>query len=58
MVEAVENPGEERVHLEEGTFLAELVQLGISVEQASRDELVDYAHCEWRKDGKKDIVEG
>lgn len=34
MIETVEYPGPKRVHLEENTFLAKLVELRIAVEKA------------------------
>ncbi len=58
VIEAVENPGEKGVHLEEDTFLAELVELGVAVEEAGGDELVEDAHDERGKDGEKDVVKG
>lgn len=57
VVEAVEHPGEEGVHLEKDAFLAELVELRVSIEEAGRDELVEDAHHEGGKDGKEDVVE-
>jgi hypothetical protein len=56
MVEAIKNPGEERMHLEKDTFLSELIKLGISIEEAGRDELIKDSHDKWRKDGKEDVV--
>lgn len=58
MVEAVEDPGEEGVHLEEDALLAELVELGVAVEKAGGDELVEDAHDQWWEDGEEDVVEG
>ena len=46
------------MHFEESALLAELVELGIAVEKAGRDELVEDAHDERGKDGEEDIVEG
>ena len=57
MIEAIRDPGPERVHLEEDALLAELVQLRVAVEEAGGDKLVKDAHDEGRKDGKKDVVE-
>ncbi len=34
MVEAIRDPGEEGVHLEEGILLSELVKLWVSIQQA------------------------
>jgi hypothetical protein len=45
------------VHFEEGILLSELVQLRISVQQASRDELIEDTHHKWWKDGEEDVVE-
>ena len=58
MVEAVEDPGEERMHLEEDTLLAQAVELGIAVEKAGGDELVKNSHYERGEDSEEDIVEG
>ena len=58
MVEAVENPGEEGVHLEEDTFLAELVELGVAVKEAGGDELVEDAQDKGGEDGEENVVEG
>ena len=45
MIEAIEDPGEERMHAEEGTFLAKLIELRVAVKEAGRNELVKDAHC-------------
>ena len=58
MVEAIGDPRPERMHFEEDSFLAKLVELRIAVKKASGDELVENAHDKWRKDSEKDIVEG
>lgn len=58
MVEAIEDPGEEGVHLEEDALLPELVELRVAVQQAGRDELVEDAHDEGGKDGEEDVIEG
>jgi len=58
VVEAVEDPGKEGVHFKEDTFLAELVELGIAVEEAGGDELVEDAQDEGGEDGEEDVVEG
>ena len=57
MVEAVGYPEEEGVHFEEDAFLAELVELRVAVEEASRNELVEDAHGKWGKDGEENVVE-
>ena len=57
VVEAVEDPGEEGVHFEEHSSLAKLVKLGVAVEEARRNELVENTHDEGREDGEEDIVE-
>ena len=46
------------MHLEEDAFLAELVELGVAIEQAGRDELVEDAQDERGEDGEEDVVEG
>lgn len=58
VVEAVEDPGEEGVHLKEDAFLAELVELGVAVEEAGGYELVEDAHDEGGEDGEEDVVKG
>lgn len=58
VVEAVANPRPEGGHAEENAALGEGVELGISVEEASRDELVEDAESEGRKDCEEDVVEG
>lgn len=58
MVEAVEDPGEEGVHVEEDTALGELVELWVAVEKAGADELVEDAEDEGGHDGEDDVVEG
>lgn len=58
MVEAVGDPRDKRVHLEEDTPLRELVQLGVSVEEACGNELIEYAQDERRHHRKDDVVEG
>lgn len=57
MVEAVQDPGPERVHFEEDSLLTELVQLWVAVEEPSGDELVENAHGQGGKESKEDIVE-
>ena len=57
MVEAVENPREEGVHLEEDALLAEAVELRVAVQEASGDELVKDSHHEGGEDGEEDVVE-
>ena len=52
MVKAVENPRPEAVHAEKHTFLTELVQLRIPIEQAGGDELVKDSQHKWRQDCK------
>lgn len=58
MIETVEDPRPERMHLEENTFLAELIKLGVAVEQSGRNELVEDANHKWWEDCEKHIVEG
>ena len=58
VVEAVEDPGEERVHFEKDTLLAELIELRVAVEEAGRDELIEDAEDEGGKDGEENVVEG
>ena len=40
MVEAIENPREERMHPKENAFLGELIKLRVSVQKTSRDKLI------------------
>lgn len=58
MVETIQDPREERMHLEEDPFLAKLVELGIAVEEASRNELVENSHHKGWEDGEENVVEG
>ena len=58
MVETVDDPGEERVHLEEDTLLSELIELWIAVEETGTDKLIEDAHSKRGEDGEKDVVEG
>ena len=58
VVEAISDPGEEGVHLEECVLLTDLVELGVAVEEAVGDELIEDTHCERGKDGEEDVVEG
>jgi hypothetical protein len=58
VVEAVGNPRPETVPLEEHSFLSELVQLGISVQKSSGDELITDSHRKWRENREEDVVEG
>lgn len=43
------------MHSEECSFLAKLVELRVSVEQASGDELVEDSYREWRKKCEEDV---
>ena len=58
MVETVENPGEEGVHFEEYAFLAEPVELRVSIQEAGGDELVEDTHNKRWEHSEEDIVEG
>ena len=58
MVEAIEDPGKERVHLEEDPFLPQLVELRVSVEESGGNELVEDTHDKRRKDCEEDVIEG
>ena len=58
MEKSIQNPGPEAVFLEEHTFLAQLVQLGISVEQPSGNVLIEDSHGKGREDSEKHVVEG
>jgi len=58
MVEAVADPGPEGGHAEEDATLGEGVELGVAVEEAGGDELVENAEGEGGKDGEEDVVEG
>lgn len=57
MIEAVRDPGEEGVHLEEDTTLRELVELRVAVQEAGGDKLIKDAEDERWEDCKEDIVE-
>lgn len=58
MVEPIEDPGPERMHFEEHTFLSKLVQLWITIEKAGGDELIKYPNHNGREDGEEHVVEG
>lgn len=58
MVEPIKDPGPKRMHLEEDTFLSELVQLRVTIEQASRNELVENPYHNGWEDGKEYVVKG
>jgi len=58
VIEAVEDPRPERMHLEENTLLAKLIKLRIAVKQSGRDELVEDADYKWWKDGEEYVIEG
>lgn len=58
VVEAVGDPGPEGGHAEEDGLLGEVVELGVAVEEAGGDELVEYAKGEGGEDGEEDVVEG
>ena len=58
MVESVENPRPERMHLKENAFLPKLIQLRVTIEKASRNELVKDPYHKRGKKSKKYIVEG
>ena len=45
------------MHLEESILLSELIQLRISVKQASGDKLVEDTHRKRWKDSEEDVVE-
>lgn len=57
VVETIDNPAEEGVHLEENTLLTELIELRVPIEQASRDILVKDSEYERRQHGEDDVVE-
>lgn len=44
VVEAIPNPGEKGMHFEEDSLLTKLIQLRISVEKSSGNELIEDAH--------------
>ncbi len=58
MIEPIEDPRPERMHLEEDALLAELIELRIAIEQSGRYELVKNANHKWWEDCEKDVVEG
>ena len=58
VVEPIQDPAEKRVHLEEDASLSELIKLWISIEQPSRNELVENAHRKRWTDGEEDVVKG
>lgn len=58
VIQSVSDPQPESLLGEERVLLAEHVQMRVTVENTSRDELIKYANNEWRKDGKEDVVEG
>ena len=57
VVEAVENPREECVHSEENALLPELVELRVTIEETSRDELIEDTHRDRRRYGEKNVVQ-
>jgi len=57
MVESIADPGEERVHFEKCVLLSELIKLGVSVQEARRDELVEDTHRKRRQNGEEHVVE-
>lgn len=57
MVKTIGDPGKERVHPEKGVSLPKLIQLWISIEQSSGDELVKDTHHKRRQDGEEQVVE-
>lgn len=58
MIEAVQDPGEEGMHLEEDSLLAQSIELRIAIEEAGVDELIEDAHGKGREDGEEDVVKG
>ena len=58
MIEAIQDPGEERMHSKEIPFLGELVKLWVPVEEAGGDELVEDAQDEGGHEREDDVVEG
>lgn len=58
MIQSVADPQPERGSGEEGVLLTEHIELGIPVQNTSRDELVEDADDEGRKNGENDVVHG
>lgn len=56
VIEGIADPVEERDWRKEVVLLTELIQLGITVEHARRNKLVEDTDDEGREDGKDDIV--
>lgn len=57
MIEAIQYPGEERMRLEEDTFLTKLVELRVAIEQTRRDVLIKDTEYERWQDREDDVVE-
>lgn len=58
MVKTIGDPSPEVSNSEEYTLLAELIELGISIQQSGGDELIHDAERKWRKNGEDDVEEG
>lgn len=46
------------MHLEKYTLLTELIKLGVPIQQARRDELINDTQYERREYGEKNVIEG
>ena len=57
VIEAVQDPGPERMHLEKYSLLAQLIKLRVAVKQASRYELVEYPDHERWENREEYVVE-
>jgi len=57
MVQGIGNPQPERRLGKKLVFLTECIQLGISVQESCRNELVENADYKWWESGEKDIIE-
>ena len=58
MIEGIPDPIEERDRREEVVLLSELVQLRISIQRASRDELIEDTDDERGKNSEDDVIVG
>ena len=58
VIERVCDPGDEGMHFEKGILLSQLIELRVSVQETSRDKLVEYADHQRRGNSEEDVVEG
>jgi hypothetical protein len=58
VIEPICDPGPEAMHLEKYTLLTELIKLGVPIQQAGRDELINDTQYERRKYSEKNVIEG